>query len=729
MAGDSGLPPQLVSLIHHIELNKAGWWDRAIERLAVATIWLAGTPLTAHDIIEKNGETFSITLDPGRLVARLDSLCEQGILIRLPNEEFKISETSLKKLEEDLADAEGAQNAAKARFVELLQQYCPSASPEDTWKTFNEDLLVPLVRELGARTYKVVSAAGLDIEQSPRLENFFKSYPGQDRDSLRRALGAFLDPHSDVARSYILRYLNVHFFLEAAALSQENLKTLTSMPVNPSFTLLLDTNVLFSVLGLHDNPSNEAAVLLVKLVTSLQATVSGRLFACAITIKEMRDVLLARQGALQGLTITPNMVEPAKKAGVGSVTLNFMEQARSPQGVTAYDYFQPYVHNLVKILRSKGVEFHNAQLGKYKTDQRVIDDTVRQLEYEKKHSNRPKTYEAIEHDVILWYFVRDNRPSPIESPADAKYWIVTLDFGLLGFDAFKRHQLPDKVPICIHPTTLISLLQFWVPRSALFDEAIIGSLRLPFLFQEFDPDAERVTVRILQVLSRYENVGDLSEETISDVLLSEALRQKIITERGVEEQTQLIKEALIEEDKKVRKALNQVGEEVSQLRKADEDKKLAIEALEHRVENDTAEKRELLQRIENAQKNFKSEQEAKESLEAQINQQKDVERLRVKREAGRRFLAAWGIVSPLLITAAGWVTDLFGHGSWRLDTVIVCVLVVIWMLLASWDGNRRPTIRDTNPFKGFLKTKRWLFFILGTLALGVVANALWEAFK
>jgi hypothetical protein len=36
------LPMELVSLVHHIELNKAGWWDVAVQQLLLAAMWISG---------------------------------------------------------------------------------------------------------------------------------------------------------------------------------------------------------------------------------------------------------------------------------------------------------------------------------------------------------------------------------------------------------------------------------------------------------------------------------------------------------------------------------------------------------------------------------------------------------------------------------------------------------------------------------------------------------------
>jgi|SRR5215469_8492882 len=107
--------------------------------------------------------------------------------------------------------------------------------------------------------------------------------------------------------------------------------------------------------------------------------------------------------------------------------------------------------------------------------------------------------------------------------------------------------LPSKVPLCVHPTSLIQLLQFWVPRTKEFEEAILGSLRLPFLFQELDVEAERMSLRILKGLGLFEGSNEISEQTITQVILNEDLRSRLQSEHSKEEDIELIRGALIAE--------------------------------------------------------------------------------------------------------------------------------------------------------------------------------------
>lgn len=104
--------------------------------------------------------------------------------------------------------------------------------------------------------------------------------------------------------------------------------------------------------------------------------------------------------------------------------------------------------------------------------------------------------------------------------------MVTEDLRMVGFDRWKRGKT-EEFPVSLTPASLMQLLQFWVPRSEELDRALVGAIRLPFLFEGFDREAETVTIRIIRTLSRYENQDDLGSSTIQAVLMNRALRQRL----------------------------------------------------------------------------------------------------------------------------------------------------------------------------------------------------------
>ena len=44
------LSKEVIALIHHVELHKDGWWDKATQRLVLAAIWLSSDPQDISDI-------------------------------------------------------------------------------------------------------------------------------------------------------------------------------------------------------------------------------------------------------------------------------------------------------------------------------------------------------------------------------------------------------------------------------------------------------------------------------------------------------------------------------------------------------------------------------------------------------------------------------------------------------------------------------------------------------
>jgi hypothetical protein len=414
------------------------------------------------------------------------------------------------------------------------------------------------------------------------------------------------------------------------------------------------------------------------------------------------------------------------KSELSGIALKFAQESRKVgRSLNAEDYFSPYVTDLIGILRSKGVEFYDERVDHYKTEQEVIDDIVRQWEHEKRLQRekgtayRAKGYEQIGHDVVLWHFVNDKRPVRVESPLDAQHWVVTVDFRFLGFDAYKKRVLSSRIPICIHPTALIQMLHFWVPRTVQFEEALIGSLQWPFLFQEFDPRAEKLTVRILGALSRFENVENLSQGTITNILVSEALRHKLTGVLNIEKEIELVREALIEENTKVREKLEAAESKVNET-------KLIIP--------------ELQRQIEKSEQYLAEERQLRRSLEEKIIQLENrIESTREQKEVAHRrwmFVIKWFILPAAFIIILGlWSSvEILRLGSsklrfWQTTIGIWSLVSILWLWLFARMGSKNPIIKVWRPFILLHKFKNWVFAVLGALAIKVLASAIWDWIK
>lgn len=548
---NSLLPREAVALVQHIELNKAGWWDKAVHRLVMAAVWLAEEPPSVVAIQAALKRTFKLSLPTPKLNLALTSLESRKMLLRLQSDTYRIPEEQRVVFEKDIAASEKVEVQAKKSFCKLVTDDDTGLDPEKVWTTFENDFLGPLINQVGVNAYRLVAGEKLALDPT-LVDHFLQPFPQETHSKLRALVTTFIDPKKPEVRAFISRMLHAQFCVEASGLSEEVLSKLNASVGKPiRFVMFVDTNFLFSLLELHENPSNAASEELRELIAQLKNNPRIDLVVTPETIEEAKSSIRYTKGQLSGLPSGRNFTEAALQERFSGMAIRFLsERLRRNDKLSVEDWFDPYLNDFVPMARSKGVELFNEKLDGYSTRQDVINDILLVMKHEERLPEaRRKSYPKVAHDMILWHFVNDKRPAYIESPIDANQWILTVDFRFIGFDAHKQKISKSRVPLCIHPTSLIQLLQFWIPRTKEFEEAMLGSLRLPFLFKDFDAEAERTSLKILKGIGRFEGNEALSRDTITHVMLNDGLRTRLQGDHTEEAEIALIRDALIEEVK------------------------------------------------------------------------------------------------------------------------------------------------------------------------------------
>ena len=715
----------LTRLVQHIELNKSGWWEQAVVDLVLASLY-ALVSGSKGDIRDRMVEICGGPPDSDLVASTITDLIASGS-IRESDGLLRLSE----ELREELTQQEAAtlRDEAKVRdrFKSMAQNHGLGDRSEELWSVMETEVIHPIVRNMGARMYQLLTAGRADGRDALELE--MDEFLSQLGEPVRLLFVAFLDPNKQDVRRFVLKRLNARYVIDAAALSHDALEQLRQLKRRARrVDVFLDTNFLFSVLGLHRNPGDDTANELMRLLPALESRVKLNLYVLEDTYKETRQALRGAILEFQEFRGQPNLAAAARPLTSSLMRLYLEAAAHSPTAMTVEEFFGPYESNLLRLLRSKSVELYKSDLSYLRRDQEVVDDVHDMEEEQKMYRQRgAKPYEANLHDMVLWHFTKSKRDTIVESPLEVTAWVVTLDYQLIKFDKHKNRQGAHayyEPPICLDPASLIQLFQFWIPSTAELDEALVGSVRQPLLLLKFDSPSEDVTIRILTQLSRYEKAEEFTTDMAAAILTSAALRgrlSRIPKNLSMEEQR-------VEEEKAISESIQHLthtlGQELEQLKERVVAAEASTEAAEER-----AARHEVEQALAAATESLHGLEDENRCLTDEIadirSRLTDLEGRDIRKKENRRF----GVISSLSVLVAIGLffgSSLFDESSQAILVWVVRVVGAIVLLLGIEFASRQTHFMQSPILKRLPRLNRWWWKFLLAVGASVIANWLFE---
>lgn len=560
------LSPELLSLIHHVELNRGGWWKKSVSQLISGYLWNFGQPIARAELLTNLNENFGTSFDTEMFNQHIEQLLTTKTLQQLPDGKLKLSEQAATQLHESHEVASKQFAAAKENFLADLHNCGHTSDPEAVWNAFY-DALARGIKAIGANTYHLLVNGNLERDVD-WLGDFVNTFEKSQRSDVRRVLANFFNPSNRDARASVLRMLSAYFFVEASHLTKKTIDTIEKhQKKKRTLRLVLDTNFIFSILNLHDNPANDAVTALAEISKKTQPYVDIRFYVLPTTIVEAKKVLTAHLHKLEGARYAQAASAAASTSATSGIAARyFREAANTKGGLSPNQFIEPYIQGLVTLLKLKDIEQLDWAVDHYSKSPPLIDDLTDLLNADKtRREEKQRGYDALLHDLTLWHAVKDHRNKFAESLFDQEYWAVTIDWSLIKFDHRKK-TAASKAPITLHPTALIQLLQFWVPRTERLEESLMNSLRLPLLFNKFDAEDEAVTIALAGAISRFENSDDIPSEAIQSIFADTALRERIeVVVRQPEEVLAIVKEALIAQNQELTVKHAEIAQKATQL--------------------------------------------------------------------------------------------------------------------------------------------------------------------
>lgn len=739
------LSAEQIALLHHVELSEAGWRQKVVDQFVLAVCLQTPGILSEDEIRRATGDALGVASSE-QVRRSIERLRSGRHLVEVALGRFGASEAARQDALQKRQAADQIERAACLEWEATTHAHAPELADQLTWRWFGTNVLEPLVRTQGVRIYELLTSQAAVEDSSRRLLEFLDDLPPDSRSQAHRCVEQYLASSDASVRQYILRQLHAHLLSLAAGLPSGSLETFQGgTGKRVELKLLLDTNFLFSLLGLHDNPSNEAAADFVELLEAVKGHVDATLYVTPLTIDEVKRTLGAYERKLGDMQMTPKLGVVASEldGGLSGIAVKFFEAARNAKKrLSVSDYLGPYLRDLLTVLRSRGIELYNESMDDLSTSQPVVDDILAQQAFEEGHANRrAKTYEALRHDVTLWHLVLKRRPARVDAPLDAVYWIATVDYRLLGFDLHKRRGRGADIPICVHPSALVQMLQLWLPRSPKLNAALFESLRAS-LPNAFDSESEEMSIRILRALSRYEDVDDLPAETLTSILVNKALRVRMTSETEIDRQAALVRDEIVQAAALARSELAQEKARASEL--ASELERLkgvaakeaesagsalaranqAVAVTQVELEREREEARRTQERLTLLERSLESESAARTADQGR--------QLEERAHFRRSVFSVAAVVLCVLVGIGVWyVARRFDpeFGFAKAWLAAVSVGLALWLTGVVGVGDRITEVRSWGRFVGFRSIAVWLGRIALVLASGVGVNALWDWIK
>lgn len=720
------LSKELTMLVQHIELNRSGWQDKTIQKLVIGMVWLTDCPPCVEKIQDILKQECFLTLGLDKINSVLSGLIKDKLLIRLPDGTYRIPDSQRKKFEQEIKKIERVEREAREVFFTMAEELRLGLDIQSLWSLFETKFLTPLIKEVGASTFELIMGKEIPMDKN-LIERFLSNFRQESRPYIKNLVTDYLDSKKEKVRAHISRMLHARFCVEACGLPEAIIQKVNeTVGKQTVFRILVDTNFLFSLLELHENPSNDAARVLLKLISQLKSNIRVELLILPRTIVEAKSSIISAKERILGIPVGNNFTKAAIEYGFsGMIQKYFLENQRRGGKLTVGEWFEPYLRDIVAIARGKGIEIIDENIDPYSIRQDVIDDILNVMEFEKKYDeNKRKSYKKVEHDMILWHFVKDRRDGYIESPIDARDWILTVDYRFIGFDEFKQKQSHTGVPLCLHPTSLIQFLQFWVPRTKEFDEAMLGSMRLPFLFQEFDADGENISLKILKGVGRFNGRDDLPANTITRIILNEGLRSRLQSEppKDAEAEIVLIRDALIEESNARAEA---EASKVLQLKGELQVTEVKLNTITSQQINQGKEIAELKKRIVDGESQVATLNEENIRLKNVAAHADEVEK---QRHATVHYLGLLVIIIAISI-GAGWVSShLFSTWAKIFGPLVIEIFIAILFFIAShllleFGIRKNQSMISIWPLRIITKFRKWLWtIVVSGLVIGVISG-------
>lgn len=520
----------------------------------------ADCPGDAAGLAEAIQTLFSISVPAREVELAVDELVGAGAFHRPRPGQLVVDPAVREEVSARLRETRGVEDAIKAEWLDEVTVEFPASSPEKLWAGLRA-YLVKAFRRHGLQTAALLDQRVHREREhheslSALLEGVLKDvFLAAEREDARAALSGFMaSVGSNPARAkYITQLADgaFNFFsLEVDPVVAADFRARLR-----DLTVFLDTNFLFGLLDLTNNPQVDLSKDLIR--AAVQHKLPFRLRYHEDTHREMRNTII-HYGSVLKARHWPQAVSRAatRSRYISGIEQKYHEK-NAVTSISPSDFLKPYEY-LDEWLKEKGIEIYRASAQR---DQERADLYEEYQEFLTSRAHRNKPYATVYHDAIVLDAVRQFR-ARAESSIEAGAILLSCDYWLYRFD-WESARKADALACVMLPNSLWQILRPFIPADEDFERCFAETFALPE-FRAFGSGAAEACQKMLSLLASYK---DVPEETAYRLLTNHTLIDQLRGAKDSKEFEAQVESAFVSENERLMEEMAALSQEVEIERK------------------------------------------------------------------------------------------------------------------------------------------------------------------
>jgi hypothetical protein len=530
-------------LCHMIALTREGKTAHCIDNL-VSTLYVIDdsfAPTSVQEVMEAIEVYFGLPLTMTDIQASLDRHQSHGtILYDAVTHAYSISIQFKAEIATKIGKASQLEDFVREQWLSSLEPILKDVLytvKDKLWnclrtymgKAFQRHGVetIQLLRNIkfeGTAEFKTLST--YLVEATSELEGYISS------DLASECIRIFFRTSTPERTKYVAQLLDGTFTFFALANDKATTEFL-GQSISP-LSLFLDTNFIFGIMDLHVNPLVDVSKELLEVIKA--CNLPFKLYYHKETLAEIRRTISSIGYRLKMHHWQQSISRAAVRNGqVSGLELRYHEQnSRTPLDPSV---FLSKYDGITELLEEKGFEIYSDPLS---TDPNETFEKGKLIaEYDEyikqRRPNRPKPYEALNHDMAVWRTVHRLRHDGV-SVLNAGSLFLTADFHLYAFD-WQRLREAGSLGIVVLPNQFLQLLRPFIPSTEDFDRRFVETFAIPE-FRIVGSDYAATCSKVLAYINTYKDIG---EATAVRILANHMLIEQL---RGIEEDSVDFKEQI-----------------------------------------------------------------------------------------------------------------------------------------------------------------------------------------